>query len=274
MNKAGLRQTATPDLFCLEGRVALITGAGGYLGKAMSEALCQAGAHVIINGRTAEKIKELADKLTAKGYRVTEAVFDIKDENALQRLFDSIKEQHGKLDIIVNNAYAGRTGTVETATSDDFNEAYELTVTTAFRVVQLFLPLLKASKAHGGASVINISSMYGAVSPDPAIYGNSGSNNPPYYGPAKAALLQLSRYLACHLAQDGIRVNSISPGPFPPQDIAQKNPAFHQELCRKNPLQRIGDASELRGPLLFLASDAASYVTGANLPVDGGWTAW
>jgi NAD(P)-dependent dehydrogenase (short-subunit alcohol dehydrogenase family) len=116
--------------------------------------------------------------------------------------------------------------------------------------------------------------MYGMVSPDPRIYGNSGQNNPPFYGAAKGALLQLTRYAACHLASHKIRVNAISPGPFPAGNLQESNPAFYKELCNKNPMNRIGHPDELAGAILFLASDAASFVTGINLPVDGGWTAW
>ena len=116
--------------------------------------------------------------------------------------------------------------------------------------------------------------MYGTVSPDPAIYGHSGANNPPSYGAAKAGMIQLTRYAACHLAADKVRVNCISPGPFPVEEYLERDPAFREQLSRKNPMHRIGDPSELTGPLLFLASDASSYVTGINLPVDGGWTAW
>jgi NAD(P)-dependent dehydrogenase (short-subunit alcohol dehydrogenase family) len=112
------------------------------------------------------------------------------------------------------------------------------------------------------------------VSPDPAIYGDSGKNNPPFYGAAKAGLIQLTRYLAVHLAKRGVRVNSVSPGPFPPPSIATVSPEFHAELCRKTPMGRIGAAEELAGPVLFLLSDASTYVTGIDLPVDGGWTAW
>ena len=97
MNIMRLRQTATPNLFCLEGRIAFITGAGGYLGKDMAEALCEAGAYVIVNGRTSGRIKELAEALQAKGYQVKEAIFDVRNESELQRLFDWIKERHGKL---------------------------------------------------------------------------------------------------------------------------------------------------------------------------------
>ena len=116
--------------------------------------------------------------------------------------------------------------------------------------------------------------MYGSVSPDPSIYGTSGANNPPHYGAAKAALIQFTRYAACHLASDRIRVNCISPGPFPAAKYLERDPQFAERLSAKNPMGRVGDPMELQGPLLFLASDASSYVTGIDLAVDGGWTAW
>ena len=264
------------DLFRLDGRIALVTGASGHLGRSMAMALCEAGAHVILNGRTKEKIKLFSEELLSQGLSVSMAIHDIEQESDIEELFVELGKEYGRLDIIVNNAYAGNVGTLETATYEDFSRAYGIAVTAAFRILQLAIPLLEkaASKNIGGASVINIASMYGVVSPDPAIYGDSGANNPPYYGAAKAGLIQFTRYAACHLASKGIRVNSISPGPFPPPDIAEKKPEFHGELCRKNPMHRIGYADELKGPLLFLASDASSYVTGTNMLVDGGWTAW
>ena len=121
---------------------------------------------------------------------------------------------------------------------------------------------------------MNVSSMYGTVSPDPSIYGTSGANNPPYYGAAKAGMIQLTKYAACHLAADKVRVNSLSPGPFPARTYLDRDPEFHTQLKRKTPMGRTGDPSELAGPLLFLVSDASSFVTGINLAVDGGWTAW
>lgn len=264
------------DLFRLDGRTALITGAYGHLGKSMAYGLAEGGAQVIINGRSSEKLVLLASEMSGKGYKVTIAPGDVADEKDLERIIEYVASDFNCLDIIINNAYAGRTGTVETSSIEDFNQAYQITVTAAFRLVQLAKPLLKiaASRHPGGASVINIASMYGMVSPDPVIYGDSGANNPPHYGAAKAGLIQLTRYLACHLASSKIRVNCISPGPFPPPEISQSQPAFYAELCRKNPMHRIGFADELKGAVLFLVSDASSYVTGINLPIDGGWTAW
>ena len=176
---------------------------------------------------------------------------------------------------MVNNASNGPAGTIESTTLEDFERAYRVNVMAAFQMIQAALPLLRESaKSTAGSSVVNIASMYGSVSPNPSIYGNSGANNPPCYGAAKAALIQLTRYAACHLAADGIRVNCISPGPFPAAVYLEKDPGFHNRLKDKVPMRRTGEPSELRGPLLFLASDASSYVTGVDLAVDGGWTAW
>lgn len=264
------------QLFRLDGRVALVTGAAGYLGRHLVNGLCQAGVHVIINGRTLDKLERMVENLSDKGYHVSLASFDVTQEHLIEAAMSSIRVEYGCLDIVVNNAYAGRTGTIETATWKDFEDAYRVSVTAAFRIIQLAKPLLEeaAKRNVGGASIINVASMYGVVSPDPAIYGDSGANNPPYYGAAKAGLIQLTRYTACHLAKYKIRANCISPGPFPPRDIEQSNSLFYKELCQKTPMKRIGHPDELIGALLFLASDASSYVTGINLPVDGGWTAW
>jgi NAD(P)-dependent dehydrogenase (short-subunit alcohol dehydrogenase family) len=188
---------------------------------------------------------------------------------------EQIKREHGRLDVVVNNASAGRTGKLEEMTTDDFEQLYRVNVIGSFHIIRAALPLLRESaKLTGGASVVNVASMYGSVSPDPSIYGSSGANSPPSYGAAKAGLIQFTRYAACHLAGDRIRVNSISPGPFPAEEYLDKDPEFRGRLEAKSPMRRTGDATELQGPLLFLASDASSYVTGIDLPVDGGWTAW
>lgn len=272
------RQLVEEDVlrqFRLDGRVAFLSGAAGHLGRPMAMSLAAAGAHVVLNGRNSGALEEFCAELQQGGYKASTACFDVTDDAALEKNVRSIGEKHGRLDVIVNNASAGRSGTIASATSEDFEELYRVNVIAAFRTIQLAIPLLKESaKSTAGSSVVNISSMYGSVSPDPSIYGSSGANNPPYYGAAKAAMIQLTRYTACHLAPEGIRVNCISPGPFPAQRYLEKDSEFHDKLKAKVPMRRTGDPLELCGPLLFLASDASSYVTGTNLAVDGGWTAW
>jgi NAD(P)-dependent dehydrogenase (short-subunit alcohol dehydrogenase family) len=262
--------------FRLDGRVAFLSGATGLLGRPMARALAAAGASVVLNARTQDKLEALVDELKSAGLKASMACFDVTDEMAVRRQVELIGEEFGRLDVLVNNASAGRPGTMESATAADFEQLYRVNVVAAFQLLQAATPLLKeaGSRSEGGASVVNIASMYGSVSPDPSIYGTSGANNPPYYGPAKAGLIQLTRYAACHLAAQRIRVNCISPGPFPSAKYLGRDENFHARLKAKNPLQRTGEPWELQGPLLFLASDASSYVTGINLPVDGGWIAW
>lgn len=261
--------------FRLDGRVAFLSGATGHLGRAMAKALSAAGAHVILNARKKEALETLGAEMRESGDDVSVACFDVTDEAAATQNIELIGQRHERLDVVVNNASAGRTGTIESVTGEDFEQLYRVNVIAAFRLIQAALPLLKkAAKLTAGASVVNIASMYGSVSPDPSIYGTSGANSPPSYGAAKAAMIQLTRYTACHLAPYGIRVNSLSPGPFPASRYLNADPTFHDKLNAKVPMRRTGHPRELCGPLLFLASDASSYVTGVNLAVDGGWTAW
>src|SRR5699024_8936918 len=121
--------------------------------------------------------------------------------------------------------------------------------------------------------IVDIGSMYGMVSPDPAIYGESGANNPANYGAGKSGVLQFTRYCAGHLAEKGIRVNSISPGPFP-NPSTQTDEDFLRKLANKTMLKRVGKQHEIVGPIILLSSDAGSFITGENIVVDGGWTAW
>lgn len=270
-----VRATPGEGIFRLDGRVAFLSGAAGHLGSAMAAALAEAGAHVVLNGRREEALAPLRDALAERGLAASIVAFDVRDTAAVERGFAQVAERHGRVDVLVNNAYAGPTGTVTSSTPDDFQAAYDVAVTGAFRCFSAARPLLaRAAGEAGHASVVNIASMYGWVSPDPRIYGDSGMNSPPFYGAAKGGLLQLTRYLAAHAAAEGIRVNAVSPGPFPPERVRTRDPRFHDALRAKVPLGRVGEAGELKGALLFLASDASSFVTGINLPVDGGWTAW
>lgn len=262
---------ATPDLFRLDGRIALVTGAAGHLGTSMARGLAEAGAKVLLNGRNVAKLEVLASALQVEGFEAEALPFDIMDLEAATGAVAALE----RLDVIVNNAYTGRSGALDTATAEDFDIAYKCTVTAPFEIARAALPALEAAvNITGHASIINISTMYAQVSPDPGLYGASGLNNPPFYGPAKAGLTQMTRYLAAHLGEKNIRVNSISPGPFPNPGIAEKLPDFVERLADKTPLKRIGKPNEIKGAVAFLASDASSYVTGVNLPVDGGWTAW
>ncbi|HEV8389432.1 MAG TPA: SDR family NAD(P)-dependent oxidoreductase, partial [Dongiaceae bacterium] len=214
-------------LFRLDGKVCLVTGGAGHLGAAMSTALAEAGGHVCILGRTRTTLVGLARRLTDRGLSAEAVASDVTMAEDIKSLVADLKKRHGKLDVLINNAYAGRPGVMTNSKVSDYVNAIEIAVAAAAELVNAAHDLLCAAVQTGGdASVINIASMYGMVSPDPRIYGQSGMNNPPHYGAAKAALLQYTRYAAVHLAPQGIRVNAISPGPFPPDAAQQRDPAF------------------------------------------------
>ena len=257
----------------LTGKIALVTGATGYLGIEMSRALGRAGATVLVNSRSAKKAETLTEKLCSEGLKARSAVFDVRDNAALASFAEA--QAGSPLHILVNNAYGGVGGTIRSSGSDEFKDAYEVVVVAAHQLLKAMLPNLKqAHTKSGDASVVNIASMYGVVSPDLRVYSSERGSNPPFYGAAKAALIQYSRYAACEFGQEGIRVNTVAPGPFPSTKVQAEQPNFVKTLAGKVPMGRIGAAHEIGGPVVFLASSDSSYVNGAVLSVDGGWTSW
>jgi len=260
-------------LFSLKDKIILVTGSTGYLGRAISEGLAKMGAKVYINGRTESSVNKTVDSLIKKGYRAEPAIFDITDYKQVEIFFSNFEED--VIDVLLINAYNGKGGTTNTSSMQDFRDSYEISMIATHNLFQNSLPYLQSAKnRNGDASVINIASMYGMVSPDISIYDSKKGSNPPFYGAAKAALIQWTKYTACEFAEKGIRVNSISPGAFPPLAVKKNHPNMYKAIENKAPMKRVGLPEELIGPVVFLASDSASFVTGVNLPVDGGWTAW
>ncbi|MBX7213111.1 MAG: SDR family oxidoreductase [Thermoflexales bacterium] len=261
------------DLLNLTGRVALITGAAGWLGSAMSRALAEAGATVVATSREADRAAALAAGLPRPaGQKHLGLAFNPDDSDTIEPFIVSTLAQVGTLDALVNNGYSGTAPSIDTATPADFDKAYHSGVTSYFLLARAVARHLQGRRAPG--SIINIASMYGVVASYPHVYDDLPVRSPPNYHALKGAVVHLTRHLAVYWAESGIRVNAISPGPFPTDKTQTNLPTFIPRLADKVPLGRIGRPEDLKGLIVLLASDASQYITGQNILVDGGWTAW
>ncbi|MCY4147164.1 MAG: SDR family oxidoreductase [Chloroflexi bacterium] len=259
------------SLMNLTGKVAIVTGAAGWLGSAMSRALAEAGARLVVTSRDASQAKAFAASLPGVGH--LGLAFSQGDTDSIPAFVATVGEHMGAIDILVNNAYGGAPADIDSATADDFDQAYHVGVTGCFLLARDIAQHLRGRGS--GGSIINIGSMYGVVASYPEAYAGLDINSPPNYHGLKGGLVHLTRHLAVYWARDNIRVNCISPGPFPKLPAIDKaHPGFIKRLEEKTPLGRMGKPEELKGIVLLLASDAGSYITGQNILVDGGWTAW
>jgi gluconate 5-dehydrogenase len=263
----------TPKLFDLTGRTAFITGAGGHLGTAMSAALAEAGASVIVTSRKIESARESAARLPVVGSARHHAVaMDQIDPASLERGFAQAISAAGKIDILVNNGLDRMGADWRTVTAEQFNRHLQNT-TGCFLLSRMLRDHVVERKGEG--SIIMIGSMYGVVGSYPDAYEGICAASPAAYHALKGGIVHLTRHLAVYWAKDNVRVNCLSPGPFPIMDSPDGAPSeLVQRLNKKSPMGRMGLPEELKGPVVFLASQAASYITGQNLLVDGGWTAW
>ena len=257
-------------MFRLDKKRILLTGGAGYLGFAFSENLLNQGAELWILGRRKEPQSVELLKARFKS-RLHYIACDITDKYDVQ---DALNQINAPLHVLINNAYNGGAGNISHSSSQDFRSAFEVGLVAVNGLVKSCLPKMRKARELGqDATIINVASMYGVVSPRPSFYATPASQNPPYYGAVKAALIQYTKYLAAEFGKIGIRSNSLSLGPFPDKNKGISK-EFEQLLAAGTMLDRIGETSEAAGPLVFLASDASSFLTGANIVVDGGWTAW
>lgn len=263
-------ERSVTDLLSLRGRVAIVTGACGWLGSAMSRALAEAGARLVVTSRDAGQAAAFAAGLPGAGHLGLGLAQG--DTEAIPAFVADVVGRMGQVDVLVNNAYGGTAPEIDTATAEDFDRSYHTGVTAYFLLAREVARHLRGRGAPG--AVINIASMYGVVASYPEAYAGLPTNSPPNYHALKGAVVHLTRHLAAYWAPHGVRVNCISPGPFPKPEMHRDQPEFIRRLEAHTPLGRMGRPEELKGALLLLASDAGSYITGQNLLVDGGWTAW
>lgn len=265
------------ELFDMSGKVALVTGGAGWLGTAMSESLAEAGAHVVIASRGVENCQALADRLSQDGPECAAFKLDVNDEAQVRAVVDQTAERFGRFDCLVNNAYCGPARDKNSVMTIDKVTGEDLMASFRGNPAQYFVAAQQAvthMRKVGGGSIINIASMYGVVASYPDTYEGLSVNSPVDYHACKGAVVHLTRHMAAYWAADNIRVNAVSPGPFPKTDMKGALPEFIERLEKKTPLGRMGLPHELKGLTVLLASQAGSYITGQNILVDGGWTAW
>ena len=263
------------ELINLRGRTALVTGGAGHIGSALCETFAELGAGVAVLDFSDQHCVELARRLESE-YEVESLALavDLADEATLRGVPGKVKDAFGGVDILVNCAalvgtteLKGWTSPFGEQRSDTWRMALEVNLTAPFVLSQHCAPLLADS---GKGSIINVSSIYGMVGPDPSLYeGTDMGTIPAAYAASKGGLVQFTRWLSTIVAPQ-VRANSITSG-----GVWRGQPdAFHRRYLARTPLQRMASEEDLKGAAAFLASDLSAYVTGQNIVVDGGWTAW
>lgn len=257
------------QLFDLTGRTALVTGASGHLGASLAQALAEAGARVVVASRSIDRARATAARLGgAQRGRHLAVALDQLDETSIERGFADAVQQAGRIDVLVNNGHEVLAADWRSVTGEQFSR--HLANATGYFLLARWLRD-HAVSLGAPASIILLGSMYGQVASYPEVYEGVCPASPVAYHALKGGIIHLTRHLAVYWAKDRVRVNCLSPGPFP----APTAPAeLVARLRPRSPMGRMGEPHELKGAVVFLASDASSYITGHNLNVDGGWTAW
>jgi NAD(P)-dependent dehydrogenase (short-subunit alcohol dehydrogenase family) len=273
-------------LFSLIDRVAIVTGACGLLGREHSDVLAEAGSNIVVADLKMQACRELAEEIAhRRNVKVLPVEMDVSNKGSVEEMVRRAMEAFGRIDVLINNAALTVRGGSEEARGyfapfeeyplEMWEKALRVNLTGTFLCSQLIGR--EMAKQNRGV-IVNICSTYGIVGPDQRIYSNARSpydptcffNTPAAYSATKGAVLALTRYLATYWAGKNIRVNALTPGGV----FDQHNDEFVRDYCYRTPLARMATPTDYRGAILFLASDASAYMTGSNLIVDGGWTAW
>ena len=265
------------DIFSLKNKTAIVTGACGLIGREHCRALAEAGANVVVADVQADACATFASELGPQHLGIA---MDVTDKASLEHARDVIVDKYGSIDVLVNNAaindmfenpaMAATQSMFENYPLDMWQKSLDVNVTGVFLCAQVFGTVMAG---QGRGSIINIASTYGMVGPDQSIYRNEQGEQTffksPAYPATKGAVINFTRFLAAYWGNKGVRVNTLTPGGVE----NNQEPFFVKNYSQKTALGRMAQATDYRGALVFLASDASAYMTGANLVVDGGWTA-
>ncbi len=251
------------NLFALSGQVAIVTGGGRGLGRAMALGLAEAGATVVVGGRTPETLAETVAEIARQGGRADFQQMDVQDEEAGAALLKKTLDTFGRLDILINNAGVAPTQPAADISTREWDRVLDINLGSQFRLCRQAAEVMRSA---GSGSIINIASVLGAMA----------GRGVAHYCASKGGLIQMTRALALEWAPDNIRVNCLAPGFFQTDmtRAQQEDPATRKFLLRKIPFGRLGRPQEVVGAAVFLASPAAAYVTGSTVYVDGGYSIW
>jgi len=250
----------------MDGKRVLITGACGQLGRAYCRAMAEEGAQVAVGDLDPSGSQKLADALPGEKHLALE--LDVTSEQGVEQAFQTIEAEWGGIDVVVNNAGIGVFSPFEERTFKDFMKVFEVNAGGTFLCTKVGSALMRKKKIQG--NIVNIGSIYGVVSGDPRLYTDCARKTSECYGGSKAAVIQMTRYFAVHLAPYGIRVNCLSPGGV----FNHQGEGFVANYENRTPASRMAQPDDMVGALLYFCGDEAKYTTGQNLVVDGGWTAW
>jgi NAD(P)-dependent dehydrogenase (short-subunit alcohol dehydrogenase family) len=265
-------------LFRLDGKIVVITGATGILGRIYCRALAEYGATVVISDINQDDCDALASQLTSDTAGTLRGIaVDLSSEASIIDWGRTILDTYGRVDVLINNAATKADGffmPLEQYSIETWKEVMAVNVDAVFLAVRVLGPSMVA---RGQGNIINVSSIYGVVGPDQRIYEGSwyaelgGTiNTPMIYSSTKGAIVSITRYLATYWGPKGLRCNCLTPGGV----SSGQNEEFQRRYSDRVPMKRMAAADEMVGALLYLASDASTYVNGQNLIIDGGWTAW
>ncbi len=252
------------ELFDLTGRVAVVTGGAGLYGRQIAAALAEAGARTFMASRNLEKLQAQAELFRRAGLEVTPLEYDQASEASVLALLQQVLDAARKVDVLVNNSVL-RPMHDWASPPAEFAESMAVNATGLFVITRAFGEQMAK---QGGGSIVNIGSTYGLVGPDFTMYEGLGWGMPPDYWFHKGGMLQLTRFAASKLGPHGVRVNTISPGGL----YNNHDPVFLSRYNARTFLGRMANQNDLKGAVVFLASDASAYVTAANIQVDGGYT--
>lgn len=257
------------DKFKLNEKVTFVTGGVGLIGLEITKSLADAGAKVIILDISQEKAQKLKQQLQNEGKDVEVEVFDVTDLGKIDQNIDALKSKYGKIDVWINTAYPRTSdwgSKVEDLSLESWQKHVDMHLDSYAWISRKVCLIMKEQK---GGSLINFGSIYGVVGSNFSVYEDTNLTSPMAYSAIKGGIINLTRYLASYFGELNVRVNTICPGGI----FDNQNEIFVKNYSKQTPLKRMGKPEEIASAVLFLASDASSYITGITLMVDGGWTA-